>query len=86
MSPTVYVIAKDQLHFEKWCWKQDPNGELPDVKYVRSVKVLQRVQPGSVFLFLTGGAKRPEGEKPYWQQRADWRTIYNKVLSIRGRR
>ncbi len=85
MSRTIYVVARDHEHFEQWCWKQDPNGDLPDVKYVVSVKTLQYETAGAEFLFLTGGAKRPEGQRPYWQDRPDWRQIYNKALQIQRR-
>lgn len=85
MSRTIYVVAKDHEHFERWCWQQDPNGDLPNMKYVHSVKTIQYEKAGAEYIFLTGGAKRPEGEKPYWQQRADWRAIYNKAIRTQRR-
>lgn len=74
MSRRIYIVASDHEAFERWCWKQDPNGELPSVKYVESVKTLAFETGGVEFLFLKG-----------WRRRPDWRAIYNKALRV-GRR
>lgn len=74
MSRVIYIVAEDREAFERWCWKQDPNGELPRVKYVANVATLGWEEKDVEFLFLKG-----------WQKRPDWRSIYDRALAI-GRR
>jgi hypothetical protein len=70
----IYVVAATSAAYETWCKAQGLHLVNSTHKYVASYRVLVGLTRDVEFLFLPG-----------WQQRSDWRQIYNKALAI-GRR